>query len=204
MLASLNGWFSGNSYLLCVYIAIRVTVLWLSLSLTSLVINQDCTVVDSYFRFPLPEVSNEEWCLYFFTSTSPHLMNTWTSPIDKQPAPGKKCHRWKMWLWSLASMKLALWHFSICHHQSFSVKVLFVLSLLLFISHYVSSPAFAGWRLYLLSPLLTVGQKAILMGNRGQCCRSKEAIKKEDREEVVSEFQMLLQSLLSQSSFPAQ
>lgn len=52
-----------------------------------------------------------------------------------------------MWLWSLASMRLALWHFSICHHQSFSVKVVFVLSFLLLISRCVSSSAFAGWRL---------------------------------------------------------
>lgn len=126
------------------------------LSPPSLVINQDCTWLTlSYFSFPFSEVSNEEWCLHFFTSASPHLLNTWTSPFDKQPAPGRKCHRWQMWLWSSRSMKLASWHFCVCKHQSFSVKVLFVLSLLQLVSHYASSLASvqSDWRLYLLSML---------------------------------------------------
>lgn len=47
------------------------------LSLPSLVINQDCTWSTlSYFPFSFSEVSNEERCLHFFTSTSPHLLNT--------------------------------------------------------------------------------------------------------------------------------
>lgn len=107
----------------------KLTLLLLhSLSLPNLVINQDCTVVDSLiFPFPSSGLSNEEWCLHFFTSTSPRLLNTRASPFDKQPAPGRKCHRWQMWPWSLASTRLALWHFSIYHHQSFLVKGFFCL-----------------------------------------------------------------------------
>lgn len=53
MPASLSWWFSGKLCLCCVYIAIKFTLLWLSLSPPSLVINQDCTAVDSFlFSFP--------------------------------------------------------------------------------------------------------------------------------------------------------
>lgn len=36
-----------------------------------------------------------------------------------------------------------------------------------------------------------------MMVNRGQCCRSEVAMKKEDREDVICEFQILFQPLLS-------
>lgn len=53
ILASFSWWFSEKLCLCWVYIAIKFAQLLLSLPLPSLVINQDCTVVDSFlFSFP--------------------------------------------------------------------------------------------------------------------------------------------------------
>lgn len=85
-----------------------------------------------------------------------HLHISWApsaqaGSFNKEPALGKKLCRWQMWPWSLPSMRLALWHFFICRHQSSSVKrAFFVLLVLLFASHYASCSTSTKtvWRLF--------------------------------------------------------
>lgn len=107
MLASLSWWFSGNLDLLCVFIAIKFTLLWLSLSRTSLVINQDCTVVN-FLIFISPFL---KWVMKndVFTSSPPHLLTCWTLelvPLTSSLHQGKsatddKCGFgvWQAWGW---------------------------------------------------------------------------------------------------------
>lgn len=89
------------------FIAIKFTLLWLSLALTSMVINQDCTVVNFLIfvsRFLKWVMKND-----VFTSSPPHLLTCWTlelvsltsSLYQGKGATDDKCGfgAWQAWGW---------------------------------------------------------------------------------------------------------
>lgn len=126
-MCSLFWWLSFKACWLTVSVPMKLIFFFFlySLSLAGLVINHDCTVT-RYLISPSPFLS---WVMKsdVFTFTSLGCKMHELVHLTRNLHLERMLCTWQMWPWIWPSVRLALWHFSICCHQSSVKRAFFVL-----------------------------------------------------------------------------